>query len=587
MLRFLKSVLKSTLVTIISFFVILLILVVIGISTSSSDKKEVLEKDSVLKITLDQEIVDRSSEFDFNFNSVFDDENTLGLNTILKSIDKAKIDDRIKGIYLNIENVSASTATLEEIRDKLQEFKDSTDKFIIAYGEIYTQKSFYLSSVAHQLYLHPQGALEFKGLSYEGMFFKGALEKLDVEPQIIRHGKFKSAVEPFILDKMSPANKEQVTKLIYSIWKTIKSDVAFGRNLTENTLNNIAQNLNVQSPQDAVDFKLADALIYEDQLMDTLKKKLNLDSKNELNSITINSYQKVGLKSGKKTFSKDKIAVIYAQGSISSGEGDNESIGSVTTSEAIKQARTDDKIKAIVLRVNSPGGSALASETILREMELAKSSKPVVVSMGDVAASGGYYISCKADTIVANPTTITGSIGVLGILFNIENMLKNKMGITVDKVKTNPYADLGTPTRALSNQERNMIQQAIERIYDRFITVVSEGRNMTKAQVDSIGQGRIWTGEDALKLGLVDILGGLEDAIEIAAQMADLKDYRITNLPKIKNPIEKIMEDLGGKVQQKMIKNELGSSYPLYLEMKEFQNMEPLQMRMPTTFNIY
>jgi protease-4 len=412
MLRFLKSVLKSTLVTIISFFVILLILVVIGISTSSSDKKEVLEKDSVLKITLDQEIVDRSSEFDFNFNSVFDDENTLGLNTILKSIDKAKIDDRIKGIYLNIENVSASTATLEEIRDKLQEFKDSTDKFIIAYGEIYTQKSFYLSSVAHQLYLHPQGALEFKGLSYEGMFFKGALEKLDVEPQIIRHGKFKSAVEPFILDKMSPANKEQVTKLIYSIWKTIKSDVAFGRNLTENTLNNIAQNLNVQSPQDAVDFKLADALIYEDQLMDTLKKKLNLDSKNELNSITINSYQKVGLKSGKKTFSKDKIAVIYAQGSISSGEGDNESIGSVTTSEAIKQARTDDKIKAIVLRVNSPGGSALASETILREMELAKSSKPVVVSMGDVAASGGYYISCKADTIVANPTTITGSIGV-------------------------------------------------------------------------------------------------------------------------------------------------------------------------------
>jgi protease-4 len=587
MLRFLKSVLKSTLVTIISFFVILLILVVIGISTSSSDKKEVLEKDSVLKITLDQEIVDRSSEFDFNFNSVFDDENTLGLNTILKSIDKAKIDDRIKGIYLNIENVSASTATLEEIRDKLQEFKDSTDKFIIAYGEIYTQKSFYLSSVAHQLYLHPQGALEFKGLSYEGMFFKGALEKLDVEPQIIRHGKFKSAVEPFILDKMSPANKEQVTKLIYSIWKTIKSDVAFGRNLTENTLNNIAQNLNVQSPQDAVDFKLADALIYEDQLMDTLKKKLNLDSKNELNSITINSYQKVGLKSGKKTFSKDKIAVIYAQGSISSGEGDNESIGSVTTSEAIKQARTDDKIKAIVLRVNSPGGSALASETILREMELAKSSKPVVVSMGDVAASGGYYISCKADTIVANPTTITGSIGVLGILFNIKNMLKNKMGITVDKVKTNPYADLGTPTRALSNQERNMIQQAIERIYDRFITVVSEGRNMTKAQVDSIGQGRIWTGEDALKLGLVDILGGLEDAIEIAAQMADLKDYRITNLPKIKNPIEKIMEDLGGKVQQKMIKNELGSSYPLYLEMKEFQNMEPLQMRMPTTFNIY
>jgi len=587
MLRFLKSIFKSILVTVISFFVILLILVAIGISTSKNDKKEDLKNDSVLKITLDQEIIDRSSEYDFNFNSIFENENTLGLNTILKSINKAKKDDRIKGIYLNIENVNASMATLEEIREKLQEFKDSSQKFIIAYSEIYTQKSYYISSVADKVYLHPQGALEFKGLSYEGMFFKGTLEKLDIEPQIIRHGKYKSAVEPFILDKMSNENKEQVSKLIYSIWNNFMTDVANGRSLSKNKLNNIAQKLNVQSPQDAIDYKLADDLLFEDQILDTLKQKLNIAKNKDLNSITINAYNNVGLKSSKKPFSKDKIAVIYAQGSISGGEGDNQSIGSVTTSEAIRQARTDDKIKAIVLRVNSPGGSALASETILREMELAKSSKPLVVSMGDVAASGGYYISCKADTIVANPTTITGSIGVLGMLFNLENMLKNKMGITVDKVKTNPYADLGTPTRALSNQERNMIQQAIERIYDRFITVVSEGRNMTKAQVDSIGQGRIWTGEDALKLGLVDILGGLEDAIEVAAKMAKLKDYRITNLPKIKNPIEKIMEDLGGKVQQKIIQNELGTNYPLYLEIKELQSMEALQMRMLTTFNIY
>jgi len=587
MLRFLKSIFKSILVTVISFFVILLILVAIGISTSKNDKKEDLKNDSVLKITLDQEIIDRSSEYDFNFNSIFENENTLGLNTILKSINKAKKDDRIKGIYLNIENVNASMATLEEIREKLQEFKDSSQKFIIAYSEIYTQKSYYISSVADKVYLHPQGALEFKGLSYEGMFFKGTLEKLDIEPQIIRHGKYKSAVEPFILDKMSNENKEQVSKLIYSIWNNFMTDVANGRSLSKNKLNNIAQKLNVQSPQDAIDYKLADDLLFEDQILDTLKQKLNIAKNKDLNSITINAYNNVDLKSSKKPFSKDKIAVIYAQGSISGGEGDNQSIGSVTTSEAIRQARTDDKIKAIVLRVNSPGGSALASETILREMELAKSSKPLVVSMGDVAASGGYYISCKADTIVANPTTITGSIGVLGMLFNLENMLKNKMGITVDKVKTNPYADLGTPTRALSNQERNMIQQAIERIYDRFITVVSEGRNMTKAQVDSIGQGRIWTGEDALKLGLVDILGGLEDAIEVAAKMAKLKDYRITNLPKIKNPIEKIMEDLGGKVQQKIIQNELGTNYPLYLEIKELQSMEALQMRMLTTFNIY
>ncbi|MDB2362209.1 signal peptide peptidase SppA [Flavobacteriales bacterium] len=587
MLKFLKSVLKSVFVTIISFFLIVLIIVVIGVSSSSSEKEVVVKDKSILEINLNEQIVDRGSEFDFDISSILNEENTFGLNKILKSIEKAKHDDRIRGIYLNIEMPQTSSATTEEIRNKLQEFKDSTDKFIIAYSEVYSQKSYYLSSIADEIYLHPEGVVELKGLSYEGMFFKGALEKLEVEPQIIRHGKFKSAIEPFILEKMSDENREQVNRFLTSIWNNMKMGISKAKNISEDELNALAENLSVQSPKDAVDYGLADALLFEDQVRDTLRQKLEIEKDAKVNKISLREYSEVSVKSGKKKYSKDKIAVIYAQGDISSGEGDNLSIGSVTTSKAIKEAREDERVKAIVLRVNSPGGSALASETILREMELAKATKPVVVSMGDVAASGGYYISCKADTIVASPTTITGSIGVFGMLFNLENMMENKLGITTDRVKTNSYADLGSLTRALTTNERDIIQNQVKRIYDTFITNVSEGRNMTKSAVDSIGQGRVWTGEDAKELGLVDVLGGLEDAIDIAAEMADLESYRIKNLPKLKNPFEEIIENLGGQVTTKLVKNELGESYEYYQQLNEVMQMENMQMRMPMQFEIY
>ncbi|MBL6658135.1 MAG: signal peptide peptidase SppA [Flavobacteriales bacterium] len=582
-----KSVFKSVFVTIISFFLIVLICVFIGISSSSSEKEVVVKDKSILEINLNDKVVDRGSEFDFDFNSILDEENTFGLNTILKSIEKAKYDDRISGIYLNIEMPQTSSATTNEIRNKLQEFKDSTDKFIIAYSEVYSQKSYYLSSVADEIYLHPEGAIEFKGLSYEGMFFKGALEKLEVEPQIIRHGKFKSAIEPFILDKMSDENRLQVNRFLSSIWNNMKMGISRAKNISEDELNTLAENLSVQSPIDAVNFGLADALLFEDQVSDTIRKKIQIEKDAEINKISLREYSDVSVKTAKKKYSKDKIAVIYAQGGISSGEGDNLNIGSVTTSKAIKDAREDKKVKAIVLRVNSPGGSALASETILREMELAKESKPVVVSMGDVAASGGYYISCKADTIVANPTTITGSIGVFGMLPNLEKMMKNKLGITTDRVKTNAYSDLGSPFRALTTNERGIIQNQVERIYDTFITNVSEGRNMTKSAVDSIGQGRVWTGEDAKELGLIDVLGGLEDAINIAAEMAGLDNYRIKNLPKLKNPIEEILEDLGGQVTTRLVKNEIGESYQYYQQINNIMQMENVQMRMPMQFEIY
>ncbi|MEC8610597.1 MAG: signal peptide peptidase SppA, partial [Bacteroidota bacterium] len=561
MLKFLKSILKSLIVSILSFVIIVSLIMLIAVSSSNSEKEVVVKENSILEITLSNPIVDRSSDFDFNINNIINEDNTIGLNVILKTIEKAKNDDKISGIYLNVQNVNSNTASINEIRNKLQEFKDSTDKFILAYSEVYSQSAYYLASVADKLYLHPEGMIEFKGLFYEGMFFKNAFEKLEIEPQIIRLGKFKSAIEPFVLEQMSAENREQINRFLTSIWGNLRSDISKSRGISEQQLDKLANKLSVRLAKDAIEYNLADGLLFEDQIIDTLNTMTLNDGKGKINKVSFSKYKNAAVKTT-KTFSKDKIAVIYAQGEINSGKGSNQTIGSETTSKAIKKARQDDKVKAIVLRVNSPGGSALASETILREMILARATKPVIVSMGGVAASGGYYISCMADTIVANPTTITGSIGVFGIIPNMENMLKNKLGVTVDRVKTNNFADLGSVTRPLSNVERNIIQEKIETIYDTFLTHVSEGRSISKSKADSIGQGRVWTGEDAKMLGLVDQLGGLEDAIDIAAQMAKLENYRITNLPKLKNPLEELVEDFGGQITQKLLKGELGSTYP-------------------------
>ena len=585
MLKFLKSILKSLIVSILSFVIIVSLILLIAVSSSSKEKEVVVKENSILEITLSNPIVDRSSDFDFNINNIINEDNTIGLNVILKTIEKAKNDDKISGIYLNVQNVNSNTASINEIRNKLQEFKDSTDKFILAYSEVYSQSAYYLASVADKLYLHPEGMIEFKGLFYEGMFFKNAFEKLEIEPQIIRLGKFKSAIEPFVLEQMSAENRQQIGRFLTSIWASLRSDISKSRGISEKQLDKLANNLSVRLAKDAFEYNLADGLLFEDQIIDTLNTYTLNDGKGKINKISLKRYKNASVKSN-KTFSKDKIAVIYAQGEINSGKGSNQTIGSETTSKAIKKARLDDKVKAIVLRVNSPGGSALASETILREMILARATKPVIVSMGGVAASGGYYISCMADSIIANPTTITGSIGVFGMIPNMEKMLENKLGITVDRVKTNDYADLGSITRPLSSAERAIIQAKIESIYDTFLSHVSKGRNISMSKADSIGQGRVWTGEDAKILGLVDQLGGLEDAIDIAAQMAKLENYRITNLPKLKNPLEELMEDFGGQITQKLLKSELGNTYPYYKNLEELKNMDQLQMRMPIYYNI-
>jgi protease-4 len=586
MINFFKKILVSTLTTVISFFIIVFIFIGIAIiSSDSSNDKENIAETSILKIDFKNKIVDRGSN-ELKLEDIINEStHKIGLNQILTSINNAKKDDRIKGIYLNIENVTANPATLEEIRNKLQEFKDSTDKFIVSYSETYSQNAYFLSSTADKIYMHPEGILEFKGLAYQGMFFKNALQKLEIEAQIIRHGKFKSAVEPFMLDKMSSSNRLQTSKFINSIWTDIKNEISEDRPVYPKQIDAIAQDFLIQKAEDAITHKFVDHLVYKDQLIDSLKAKLNLKSDQKINFVSLETYKNSN--SENKKYSKNKIAVIYASGEIKSGKGDAQTIGSEGLSKSIRKARLDDKVKAIVLRVNSPGGSALASETILREMALAKDAKPVVVSMGDVAASGGYYIACQADTIVANPTTITGSIGVFGVLMNAQKMINNKLGVTIDTVKTNTYSDLGSVFRPLTNNERNIIQNSVENVYDTFISRVSKGRSISKEMVDDIGQGRVWTGRDALEIGLVDVLGGLEDAISIAEKMANLNDYRIVNLPKIKDPLEKMIEELmNGQVKNYIIKSELGEFYKPYMELKNINKIDKIQMRMPTQFQI-
>lgn len=587
MLNFLKKLVGSVLTTIISFFIIFFIALAIIVSSSSDAEENTIKNNSVLKINFKGQIIDRGNdEIDIE-NIINQSEAKVGLNNILSSIEKAKKDDRIKGIYLNVENISASIATLEEIRNKLKEFKDSTDKFILSYSEVYGQSAYYISSVADEIYLHPEGVLELKGLAYQGMFFKNTLEKLEVEAQIIRHGKFKSAVEPFMLEKMSKSNRMQVSRFLTSLWEDLTKGMSEGRSLSQKEINSMAQNLLIQEADQALQYKLIDKLAFKDELVDSLKSKLNLTKDQKINFVSLNKYKDVSVKDKNTKYSKNKIAVIYATGEINGGEGSPESIGSEGLSKTIREAREDKNVKAIVLRVNSPGGSALASETILREMALAKEAKPVIVSMGDVAASGGYYIACQADTIVASPTTITGSIGVFGVLMNAKEMMNNKLGITIDTVKTNKHADIGTIFRPLTRVERQIIQNSVENVYDTFISRVSLGRNLSKEYVDSIGQGRVWTGRDALELGLVDVLGGLETAIEISSNMADLQDYRIVNLPKQKDPIEVLLQDLmGEEVRSSIVKKELGDFYDTYMELKNINSMDQIQMRMPQTFEI-
>ena len=464
------------------------------------------------------------------------------------------------------------------------DFKTSK-KFIISYADYYTKGAYYLASVADSIFLNPQGEIAFLGMRSEVMFYKGTFDKLGVEAEVIRHGKFKSAVEPYIDDHISDENRQQISTLLSAFWNHLLEGISKQRHIQVQTLDRMAEELTIRNAGSAVENKLIDGLRYKDQILEQLTKLSGVASSKKLELVTLGQYNKTS--KPKKDNESSKLALIYAYGEINMGQSDDENIGAESLSKTIRAAREDSTIKVIVLRINSPGGSSLASDIIWRELDLARKVKPLIVSMGSVAASGGYYIATSADTIVADPTTITGSIGVYGILFNAQSFFKNKLGITTDVVETNKHANLGTIFRPLTKEEKGFIQAEVENVYDVFVTRVAEGRKISREKVDSIGQGRVWGAPDALRLGLVNMIGGLDKAIEIAAKRAHLKTYQIVELPKQESTVETLLSGFSAKLRTNIIKSELGNEQAIYFSIKKIIDQNGIQTRMPFNIDIY
>lgn len=552
MRQFFKYFAASTLAIIVTTGLVILIFIgVIAAVSSGSKGSYIVKNDSILELSFDFSLSE-TSYTDFNTGNL-QIQSAVGLDEFRATIERAKEDSKIQGILLNLSSTPYNLATLKEARQILEDFK-STGKFIVAYSESLSQSGYYMASVADEIYLYPEANLEFLGLSAEMAFFKNAIDKLGVDVQIIRgsNNKFKSAVEPFMYDKMSPANRKQVERFLNSLWADMLADISKSRDVSKNKLNQIADSLWAVTPSGAIEHGLIDGITYQDQLDSVLMTKTKMEE-GDFNLISFNKYRKAAENKSKikTSYSKGNVAVIYATGGIESGKGDHQTIGSETLSKHIKDARENESVKAIVLRINSPGGSALASDVIWRELELTKVEKPLIVSMGDLAASGGYYIACNADKIYAQPSTLTGSIGVFGIIPNMENMMKDHLGVTFDVAKTNHHSTV-TPFKPLTDSEKLYIQKEIDRIYDNFISKVADGRGITKAQVDSVGQGRVWTGADAIEIGLVDELGSLQKAIEYAAEQAEISsdDIKVIAYPKQKkNELTELLtliEDLEG-----------------------------------------
>lgn len=590
-----KSFLKYTLATIVGIIIVNIIMffffiAFVGAIAAFSDKTVTVKDNSVLTIKLAGELLDRTSDNpldNINFFSMTP-RKTLGMNKILASIKNAAADSRITGIYLDLTDIQGNFGALaftEEIRNALLKFKES-GKFILSYSNLgYSQKSYYLATVADKIYVNPETPLLLTGMSSSISFYKKTLEKLGIQPEVVKVGKFKSAVEPFIADEMSEANREQVKKYLDSSWGTIVKAISESRNIPVDSINALANRFNIYTTEQFKDWGYFDATVYEDEMLAILKEKCNLDNSQKLNQILLTDYQNAANVAEEPA--KDKIAVIYAQGEI--GMEQSASAIGPELAKTIRKARLDNNIKAIVLRVNSPGGSALTSEIIWRETELARQTKPFIVSMGNVAASGGYYISCAADTIVAEPTTLTGSIGIFGMFFSGEQLIKDKMGINTNTVKTNEHSDFGgsyplplpISSRPLSTYERNVLQNYVNQGYNTFLKRVMAGRNMSYSELDAIAQGRVWTGEDALKIGLVDMLGGLEDAVWIASGKAGIEKYNIVEYPTIKNPIEELITELTGNVKASILKAELGAFYPTWQQLKNVVHNQGLIARIP------
>lgn len=567
----------ATIVGLILFNILAIFFLISILLTFSSEDKTQVEENSILYLNFSAPLAERGEEnpletIDLPASSIT---SKIGLLEVIQSIKNAKKDRKIKGVYLNTNSIQAGYASLKEIRDALIDFKTS-NKFIYAYAETYSEAAYYLASVADKIYLNPEGLVEFNGIYTEVPFIKGVLEKLEVKPEVFRVGEYKSAVEPFILDKMSEANRQQTEEYIKAIYEVFLEDISVSRKISKTQLRRIADSMLVRKAKDAQALGLVTHIAYEDEMLELLRKELKIDRKENLKFITPAKY----FKSIESNYSKNKIAVLFAEGEISTGESSEGSIGSATMVKELRKLRKDEKVKAIVLRINSPGGSALASDIIWREIILTKKEKPVIASMSDIAASGGYYIAMACDTIVAQKNTITGSIGVFGLLFNAENLLKNKIGITTDRVSTSPFADIGNPVRSLSPQERAIIQASVERVYETFTTKAAEGRKMKIADLKKVASGRVWTGTQAKEKGLVDVFGGLDEAIAIAAQKAKIeKDYQVKYYP--------IQQDFWQKLFKKskeeaFLESKLGKElYTYWKTTEKLQKWQGVQARLP------
>ena len=588
MKSFFKYVLATITGVVVSAILLFFILLgVIGMMVNSLGKAEAdTPKNAVLLINLDHMITEKTEPNPFEGLDMpgYGSSRSIGLNDLLSRIQAAKTDKNIKGIYLNVQQVNTGFASMRAIREALEDFK-SSDKFILAYGDIMSQKAYYLNSIADEVFLHPEGMLDFRGLATSVVFFKDALDKLGIDMQVLKVGTYKSAVEPFLLNSMSEASKEQVSSYLGSIYHHFLSDIAESTDLSIDQLQEIADGYQVQLPEDAKELGMVDDLLYKDQVIAKIRTDLGLSEKKEIPIVSVLDYKK---KADKGKAGGDRVAVLYAYGSIVDGEGMTGQIGGDALSREIRELREDDRVKALVMRVNSPGGSALASESIWREIELTKQVKPVVVSMGDYAASGGYYIAAAADSIFADPTTLTGSIGVFGMIPNFQNMFNEKLGIHFDAVKTSRFADMDVDMdRPLSEEEKSIIQKGVDRIYRVFTQRVAAGRKMEVSDVDSIGQGRVWTGAQAVELNLVDRVASLDQAITSAAKMANLKDYRVSEYPREKDPFTEMFSTTKDQIKTWMLKEELGGYANYLLEMKRVVEQSGVQARIPYLIEIH
>ena len=587
-----KEFLKYTLATIVGiiitsilFFFILLASVSAIIATGNRQVN--IEKNSVLVLKSGMEIHDRSSQNPFAsfdpLNMTFSQ--SVGLNEILKNLKKAADDANIKGILIESGLENSGWATAEEIRNGLNEFRKS-GKFVIAYSDlVMTQQGYYLSSAADKIYIHPGSMIDFKGLSAEVIFLKKALDKLGVDVQVFRHGKFKGAVEPFLRNDLSDENRAQIKDFTGSIWNYVLQEISKSRNIEVQQLNTIADNLDGVLATKALDSKLIDGILYRDELTDTLKRRCGIKENKELNLVSMVKYSRVP-EENKKYNLKSKISVIFAEGDIVTGKGNDNNIGGNRYADVIRKERKDSTVKAIVLRVNSPGGSANASDMIWREIELAAKAKPVIISMGNYAASGGYFISAPGSKIYADPVTISGSIGVFGLIPDAGSFLEKKLGITTDVVKTNANSDFPSITHPMNKAEQQVMQLSIEQTYKDFVSKVATGRKMRNGAVDSIGQGRVWSGSSAKGIGLIDEMGGLEDAIKGAASLAGVKDYSVRELPYIEDPYTKLLSQLGGELRMRILAGELGESFKYYRRLEEIKDLSGIQARLPFLIDI-